>query len=454
MQASGGGVEADCDGSTGSIGGVSGTAAAAASGSARRRALQHVVALWSHGSRVALDPDRRLLEALLTEDTASDSWTTSGKLDLQAATLGATGLQKMVERLPAGGTRHHAEWCGLHESAEVYRRDAEANSMFDDLLACWQPARAVAGDDEEDVVAGFSNWSAAEISAQKCVDMLVELEPLPQVEESPAEATTGALELAVATAAAAEHPADAFHAGVTVAFQRDAERYNGLLRLLRSSLNDAVEACQGRLNLTAAAEALLGDLAEQRVPSSWLAVSYPSRKSLAGYLLDLKERVGFVRRSCEGTTLAASLWLPGFFSIPSFLAEVTRSLAKHQKISVDAVELDAVPVPEADQSVTHLQSSPVASDAANTHGARASDAGPPGSDRSGHVIVHGLFLEGCRWEASRSELTEATAASSGLERRRRRHRQQECTFTGVPSTYCQRDATRIPQPPRNSACYT
>eukprot|EP00927_Polykrikos_kofoidii_P082717 TRINITY_DN8296_c0_g1_i1.p1 TRINITY_DN8296_c0_g1~~TRINITY_DN8296_c0_g1_i1.p1 ORF type:complete len:399 (-),score=47.45 TRINITY_DN8296_c0_g1_i1:19-1215(-) len=92
------------------------------------------------------------------------------------------------------------------------------------------------------------------------------------------------------------------------------------------------------------------------------------------------------------------------------------SLPRSSPFPPDLAAALAAAADEADQTVTHLQSLPVASDAANTHGARASDAGPPGSDRSGHVIVHGLFLEGCRWEASRSELTEATAASSGPER--------------------------------------
>lgn len=72
---------------------------------------------------------------------------------------------------------------------------------------------------------------------------------------------------------------------------QELDRFNGLTIRIRSSLKNLQLAIKGEVLLSAQLEAALNSLKVGKVPALWLAVSYPSLKSLGGYMKDLYERL-------------------------------------------------------------------------------------------------------------------------------------------------------------------
>ena len=70
-------------------------------------------------------------------------------------------------------------------------------------------------------------------------------------------------------------------------------RYNGLIKTIRSSLNDLKLAIKGEVLLSSELEVALKQIRQGYVPELWLAKSYPSLKSLGSYIKDLSDRLDF-----------------------------------------------------------------------------------------------------------------------------------------------------------------
>ena len=68
-------------------------------------------------------------------------------------------------------------------------------------------------------------------------------------------------------------------------------------------------------------EAIQTAIRNGKVPSSWLAVSFPSLKPLSSYITELLARLKMLSDwAVHGAP--AVFWLPGFFFTPSFLTAV------------------------------------------------------------------------------------------------------------------------------------
>lgn len=88
----------------------------------------------------------------------------------------------------------------------------------------------------------------------------------------------------------------------------------------------------------------------------------------------------------------ASFWLPGFFFAQSFLTAALQDYARRTGVPVDAVDFTVIPLPPAigpgagpgeDSGIDPVEN-------------LGQPANPGGSGEG--VVVHGLFLEGARWD--------------------------------------------------------
>jgi dynein heavy chain, axonemal len=86
-----------------------------------------------------------------------------------------------------------------------------------------------------------------------------------------------------------------------------------------------------------------------------------------------------LRRYEHGTP--AAFWLPGFFFTQSFTTAALQNYARARNLAIDTVGFDFQVIP---QDAAALQEPP-----------------PVG------VYVHGLYLEGCGWDAQAQTLTES-----------------------------------------------
>ena len=77
---------------------------------------------------------------------------------------------------------------------------------------------------------------------------------------------------------------------------QELDRFNNLIKVIRSSLQDLKKAIKGEVLLSADLEAALNSLKDGAVPATWLKKSYPSLKSLGGYIKDLLERLAWFKK--------------------------------------------------------------------------------------------------------------------------------------------------------------
>lgn len=78
---------------------------------------------------------------------------------------------------------------------------------------------------------------------------------------------------------------------------QEMERFNVLLSVIRKSLQDLIRAIKGAIVMTPELEIMALSLAMAKYPELWSKFSYPSLKSLAGYITNFIERLNFLQVS-------------------------------------------------------------------------------------------------------------------------------------------------------------
>jgi len=93
---------------------------------------------------------------------------------------------------------------------------------------------------------------------------------------------------------------------------QELQRFNNLIKIVKSSLVDLRDALKGLVLMSTALEKCSKSLYDGKVPEMWMTKSYPSLKPLGGYVMDLKARLSFFRKWIdEGPPVV--FWVSGFF---------------------------------------------------------------------------------------------------------------------------------------------
>ncbi|NXA80883.1 DYH9 protein, partial [Thryothorus ludovicianus] len=162
---------------------------------------------------------------------------------------------------------------------------------------------------------------------------------------------------------------------------QECERMNALTAEMRRSLGELELGLKGELTMTGDMEALQNSLFLDTVPESWLRRSYPSTASLGSWFADLQARISELEAWTRDFSLPSTLWLGGFFSPQSLLTAVMQSTARRNKWPLDRMTLQC--------DVTKRSREDFAS-----------------APREG-AYVHGLFLEGARWDVQTGTIMDA-----------------------------------------------
>uniref|UniRef100_A0A672GEB4 Dynein axonemal heavy chain 11 n=1 Tax=Salarias fasciatus TaxID=181472 RepID=A0A672GEB4_SALFA len=165
-----------------------------------------------------------------------------------------------------------------------------------------------------------------------------------------------------------------------VCFQ-ECERMNLLLAEIRRSLSELDLGLKGELTISSSMEALQAALFTDSVPDSWARLGYPSTKTLAQWVNDLISSCHELDSWTQDFVLPAVVWLSGLFNPQTFLTAVLQSIARRNQWALDKMTLTVDVTKKMKEDFGH----------------------PP---REG-AYIHGLFMEGARWDTQSGVIAEA-----------------------------------------------
>uniref|UniRef100_A0AAV2MDL9 AAA+ ATPase domain-containing protein n=1 Tax=Knipowitschia caucasica TaxID=637954 RepID=A0AAV2MDL9_KNICA len=167
----------------------------------------------------------------------------------------------------------------------------------------------------------------------------------------------------------------------TLVCLQECELMNRLIAEVRRSLTELELGLKGELTISAAMETLQAALSSDVVPLSWARLSYPSTKTLAHWFNDVLLSCQELDSWTQDFVLPAVVWLSGLFNPQSFLTAVLQSIARKNEWPLDRMSLTIDVTKKTKEDFGH----------------------PP---REG-AYIHGLFMEGARWDSQAGVVSEA-----------------------------------------------
>lgn len=305
--------------------------------------LRYLVGEIMYGGHVVEDWDRRLVSAYLArlfQETLLDGMSLFPGFAMPAPTL---SHQQTLEYVEDALPPETPAAFGLHPNAEIGYKLREGAAFCESLLGL-QPREG-----------GGEGALSVEERARATLDELTERIP----EGFDMEDIRGRV--------------DEFTPYVMVAIQ-EAERMNVLLAEMRRSLAELDLGLKGDLTMSEPMERLMVALADDHVPAGWADAAWPSLRPLSSWMLNLQARVAQLADWTADLTPPKSVWLSGLFNPQSFLTAVMQTTARRNDWPLDKTVL-----------VTEMTKRyPDQIDAPSRDGA----------------FVHGLTLEGARWDAA------------------------------------------------------
>lgn len=164
---------------------------------------------------------------------------------------------------------------------------------------------------------------------------------------------------------------------------QEAERMNILAQEIRRSLVELALGLSGELQMSQPMEDLMNSLFLGRVPASWGDLAYPSMRPLSTWLINLTDREGQITDwKQDPLQVPKVLNLAHFFNPQSFLTAIMQKFAQNTGSPLDKLTIA-------------------------TNVTRKTVAQTDSPARSGGAYVHGLYLEGAKWNWNQMLLEES-----------------------------------------------
>ncbi|KAG7472883.1 hypothetical protein MATL_G00114010 [Megalops atlanticus] len=314
-------------------------------------AISYLTGECNYGGRVTDDWDRRLLLTILADfynneiiENPRYMFSPSGKYYAPPKST-YEDYVLFIKNLPFS---QHPEVFGMHENVDISKDLQQTKLLFDSLL----------------LTQGGGSKGGASTGGDSTLfdiahDILSKLPDSFDVE-----------------AALAKFPVR-YEESMNTVLVQEMERYNTLGNTIRLSLQNLQKAIRGLVVMDAELEALSGSLLVGKVPEKWAKFSYPSLKPLGSYITDFLARLKFLQDWFDSTKPHV-FWLSGFFFTQAFLTGALQNYARKYSIPIDLLgfQFQVLPI-------------------------ETSDSSPEDG-----VYIHGLFLDGARWDKKAGVLAE------------------------------------------------
>mmetsp|Transcript_24452 Transcript_24452/g.59362 ORF Transcript_24452/g.59362 Transcript_24452/m.59362 type:complete len:817 (+) Transcript_24452:1-2451(+) len=247
---------------------------------------------------------------------------------------------------------------GMHPNAEINYRTVQCNNLFDMLIQL-QP-RDTSGGEE----AGESQSPMAR-AEQLCSDILDDVRdikfPTDDISKSLSDEEKGPFQFV---------------------FLQEADYMNGLVGEMIRSLSELQLGFRGELTMSEQMEKLVDSLFLEKIPEWWMKLGFPTVRSLASWLANLKERCEQLDNWCnDPVTIPKVTDISRLFNPQSFLTAI-----KQITCQVQSLELNKL------QVVTEITKRDVKQiETLAREGA----------------YVCGLYLEGARWDMAANSLEDS-----------------------------------------------
>uniref|UniRef100_A0A3B4A2Y1 Dynein axonemal heavy chain 12 n=1 Tax=Periophthalmus magnuspinnatus TaxID=409849 RepID=A0A3B4A2Y1_9GOBI len=305
-------------------------------------AITYLTGECNYGGRVTDDWDRRLLLTILADFYNKDiiekpHYAFSPSEDYCAPPKSAYGgYIEFIKGLPF---TQHPEIFGMHENVDISKDLQQTKLLFDSLLL-------TEGGGGKGGSSSGSDTTLYDIAN----NILTKLPKNFDIE-------TALLKFPVR-----------YEESMNTVLVQEMERYN-LCTTIRVSIQNLLKAIKGLVVMDAELEAVAGSLIVGKVPERWAKHSYPSLKPLGSYINDFLARLKFLQKWLD-TNKPNVFWLSGFFFTQAFLTGAMQNYARKYHIPIDLLGFDfkVLPIVESDSSPED------------------------------GVYIHGLFLDGARWD--------------------------------------------------------
>ncbi|XP_026758308.2 dynein axonemal heavy chain 6 [Galleria mellonella] len=280
--------------------------------------------------------------------------------------------REYIETLPV---IESPEVFGMHENANIAFENKETNTLIQTIVDV-QPRSGGGGTDEtpEQIVWRICDQTRANISTK--IDKSLINPELMQRDDM------GQLN------------------SLTTVLLHETDRFNTLLALIHSSLNELQKAIKGMVVMSEAFEEVFNAFLNNRVPAMWHKKGYNSLKSLGSWIHDLILRVDFIEKWLIDGKQPSS-WVSGLFFPQGLLTGSLQSYARRYRVPIDALMFDFEPIPFfLSQEDIYTQNKK-----------KTKDEGP---DVYGDLVlpedgvnIHGLFIDAGRWDMQNNCLVDA-----------------------------------------------
>jgi len=275
-------------------------------------ALKYMVAEANYGGRVTDPMDRRAISLILsdfyTPDALKDGYkySESGKYIIPPDGPISSYIEYIKNEMP---TTDLTEVFGLHDNADITSAINETNQLLGTALSLMPRKAGGAGKSQEEILQDMAKSILDKLPANFDVDE-----------------------------ASKKHPI-MYNESLNTVLQQELLRFNKLINEVRSSLINIGKAIKGEVVMSTDLEKVANSLFDNLIPELWAKQSYPSLKPLASYVMDLIQRLKFMKDWIDNGA-PKTFWLSGFYFTQSFLTGIKQNYSRKYVIAIDKIDFD------------------------------------------------------------------------------------------------------------------